>query len=261
MTDCIHGSASTARDCPHCTQAIGYVRVSTESQALDGLGLDVQRDSIRALAEAEGLDLVTIYSDEGISGSEDVAGREGLADALDHLATGNATVLLIPKLDRLARDMMLQESILADVWKHNATVLSCSETERTYCQPDSADDPARGLIRKVLGAVAEYERAMIRARLVAGRRRRIALDGYAGGPEPYGWTDPDEQAILSHVADQRDRGLGWKAIADELNSAGLHKRNGAPWCKASIQRTYARAEQRTTIERVSLDLTPRLTMT
>lgn len=226
--------------------AVGYVRVSTESQ-IDGLGLDVQRASIEALADAEGFTLAAIYSDEGISGSEDVAGRRGLAAALDDLAAGTATVLIIPKLDRLARDLMVQEQVLADAWRTGARVLSCSETERTYCQPNDPTDPARQLIRQVLGAVAAYERAMIRARLVAGRRRRIADTGYAGGPEPYGWSDQTERDVLDAVTDMRVHHATWLDISDALNMSGRLKRNGSRWTPADIHRTYARAAQRGTV--------------
>lgn len=224
------------------TPAIGYLRVSTESQ-LDGLGLDVQLAAIEALAAAEGFDLVAIYSDEGISGTEDLTGRRGLADALDHLAAG-AEVLIIPKLDRLARDLMVQEQVLADCWRTGGRVLSCSETERTYCQPDDPSDPARTLIRQVLGAVAAYERAMIRARLVAGRRRRIAVEGYAGGPEPYGWSCPEERGTLALVDVERAAGTTWRGVADVLNAAGRLKRNGTAWSAADLHRTHQRAAQR-----------------
>lgn len=223
--------------------AIGYVRVSTETQ-LDGYGPEIQRAAIVALAESEGLQLVAIFSDDGICGAEDITVREGLADALDALASGVASVLIIPKLDRLARDLMVQESVLADAWRTGATVLSCSETERTYCQPDDPSDPARTLIRQVLGAVAAYERAMIRARLVAGRRRKLADVGYAGGPQPYGWDDLDERATLAHVESARQRGVTWRRIADELNTADRRKRNGAPWTAAELHRVHSRAIER-----------------
>jgi DNA invertase Pin-like site-specific DNA recombinase len=225
------------------TNAIGYIRVSTESQ-IDGGGLDVQRDSITAYADTNALELVAIYTDAGISGSEDVEGRQGLADAIDALHNGTATVLIVPKLDRLARSLMVQESILADIWKSGATVVPCVEGERLYCQPDNPDDPSRTLIRQVLGAVAAYERAMIRARLVAGRRRLIADVGYAGGPEPYGWTDRGEQAVLASVADQRDRRVEWHRIAARLNAAGHLTRNGTPWTPSHLCRTFRRAQQR-----------------
>lgn len=254
MTDLFTTNAAIA---PGVLDAIGYVRVSTESQ-IDGLGLDVQVAAIHALAATEGYRVTAIYRDEGISGSEDLAGRRGLADAIEALAAGEAGVLIIPKLDRLARDLMVQESILADAWKANATVVSCSETERTYCHPDNPDDPARALIRQVLGAVAAYERNMIRLRLVSGRRRRIAEDGYAGGPEPYGWSDADEQATLAHVAAARQTGRSWKAIAAELNRAGRTKRNGTAWATSDIHRTFTRANTRHPVAPASLELTPSL---
>lgn len=225
------------------SNAIGYIRVSTESQ-IDGGGLDVQRDSIIAYATANALELVGIHADEGISGSEDVEGRQGLANAIDALHTGTATVLIVPKLDRLARSLMVQESILADIWKSGASVVPCVEGERLYCQPDNPDDPSRALIRQVLGAVAAYERAMIRARLVAGRRRRIAQDGYAGGPRPYGWEDPAEQAILSAVADQRDTGKTWTEIAGILNTSARYGRGDSLWTGSHLARTFKRAERR-----------------
>jgi len=220
--------------------AIGYLRVSTEAQ-LDGMGLDIQRDAVIALAAVENLDLDGTFTDEGISGSEGLDGRTGLAAALDWLADHPGSTLIIPRLDRLARDLMVQESVLADVWKTDATVLSCSETERTYCRPDSPDDPARTLIRQVLGAVAAYERAMIRLRMTRGRRRLLDAQGWAGGPQPYGWACPDERAVLVHVGARRSSGASWQSIATELNAGGRHKRNGRPWAPQELQRTHARA--------------------
>ena len=224
------------------TRAVGYVRVSTEQQ-LDGLGLDVQEDAVRKLASERGWHLEAIYRDEGVSGSEDVAGRQGLANALAALED-DAEVLIVPKLDRLARDLLVQESILRDVWSADAEIVPCVEGEQYACRPDSPDDPSRRLIRQVLGAVAEYERAMIRARMVAGRRRKIAATGYAGGPEPYGWTDPDEQSVLDEVNAARMVGMSWRRIADRLNRAGKVRRAGGLWDASNLHRTMTRAWER-----------------
>jgi DNA invertase Pin-like site-specific DNA recombinase len=227
----------------HDEAAIGYLRVSTETQ-LEGFGLDIQRSAVTELADSEGLDLAAVYVDEGISGSEGLDTRTGLAKALDHLAEHPGMTLIIPRLDRLARDLMVQEQVLADAWKAGAVVLSCSQTERTYCHPDSPDDPARTLIRQVLGAVAAYERAMIRLRMSRGRRRLLDAQGWAGGPEPYGWSDPAERQVLTDVTHQRARGTSWGTIASQLNNAGRHKRNGRRWTAQEIQRTHARAVSR-----------------
>ena len=63
-------------------KALGYVRVSTDEQAANGYGLEVQRAAIREYCRAQGLALVGILSDEGMSGSNGLDSREGLAEVL-----------------------------------------------------------------------------------------------------------------------------------------------------------------------------------
>lgn len=223
--------------------AAGYARVSTETQ-LDGFGLPIQRDAITDYATGASLELAAVFVDEGISGGEGLDGRAGLAAALDWLSEHPGATLILPRLDRLARDLMVQEQVLADAWTTGATVTSCSETERTYCRPDNPEDPARTLIRQVLGAVAAYERAMIRLRLVRGRRRRLIETGWAGGPMPYGWEDDDERAALTYIHDQRERGMSWRRLAADMTARGMVRRNGEPWNASLLHRTHTRALER-----------------
>ena len=85
-------------------KVIGYVRVSTAEQATEGFGLDIQAKAIRAYCKAQKLRLVAILSDEGISGSNGLDTRRGLAEALARIEHGEASGLVVHKLDRLARD-------------------------------------------------------------------------------------------------------------------------------------------------------------
>jgi DNA invertase Pin-like site-specific DNA recombinase len=225
------------------TIAVGYVRVSTDEQAEHGTGLDIQRDAITALAAELGAELTEIYADEGISGKDDLDSRIGLADALAALAPG--TLLLVYKLDRLARDLIVQEQMLAEAWRAGANVVPCSQAERIYCQPDDPNDPSRTLIRQILGAVAAYERSVIALRLRNGRRRKLRAVGYAGGPEPYGFTCEQEQATLADVTIARAAGFTWREIAVMLNGTHRPKRNGEPWTGAEIHRTWHRYQDRT----------------
>jgi DNA invertase Pin-like site-specific DNA recombinase len=218
------------------------VRVSTETQD-EGFGLDVQILAIEATIAELGLaPLVSgaVYADEGISGKEGLDGRAGLAAALDYLDANPGSTLVIPRLDRLARDLMVQEQVLADIWRTGATVVPCSAAERVYCQPDNPDDPARTLIRQVLGAVAAYERTMIRLRMTRGRRRLLEQQGWAGGPVPYGWTDPAEVDTLATVNAMRHHRYTWQEIAGQLNQSGRMKRNGQFWTASELQRVHRR---------------------
>jgi len=53
--------------------AIGYVRVSTQEQATEGVSLDAQRDKLRSYCKLNGLKLIDILADEGISALRDRA--------------------------------------------------------------------------------------------------------------------------------------------------------------------------------------------
>jgi DNA invertase Pin-like site-specific DNA recombinase len=76
------------------------------------------------------------------------------------LRTKEADALIVYRLDRLARDLVLEEQLLAEAWRMGAVVFSTSAGESAYLEDDPLD-PSRRLIRQVLGAVNEYERAMI----------------------------------------------------------------------------------------------------
>src|SRR5207253_6591775 len=149
---------------------------------------------------------VSWYRDEALSGSNGLEQREGLADALDALKNRDAAALVVHRLDRLARDLVLQEQLLADIRRIGADLFSTSNAEGSYLT-DDPDDPSRKLIRQVLGAVNEYERAMITLRLRSGRRRKADNGGYAYGSPQFGYRaqggelieDATEQATLRRM--------------------------------------------------------------
>lgn len=231
---------------------IGYLRVSTEEQT-KGEGIAIQRDAIVAAAAAAGASVIAWCADEAVSGSNGLDSRHALTDALTLVRQHPGATIAVMRLDRLARDLMVQEQLLAEVWREGGRVFSCSEAEQVYCRPDDPLDPSRKFIRQVLGAVAEYERAMIRSRMVRGRRRKLAETGFAGGKQPYGWRyatgggiepDPTEQAVLASVTEWRAMGVDWKGCADELNGEGRVKRNGQPWDFRDLHKTMKRATER-----------------
>src|SRR5438309_11179607 len=86
-------------------RAIGYRRVSTDEQ-VQGNGLEVQEQAIRWYCTDNDLNLIEVTSDEGISGSNGLDARVGLASALARLEAGEADCLVVYRLDRLARDFV-----------------------------------------------------------------------------------------------------------------------------------------------------------
>jgi DNA invertase Pin-like site-specific DNA recombinase len=170
---------------------VAYLRVSTDRQADEGLGLDIQEQTIRRWAKAHGHRVVGWYRDEGMSGTDGLDSRVGLGDALAALREGQAQGLVVYRLDRLARDSVLQEQLLREVWSLDGEVFSTAGGESNL--RDDPEDPSRKLIRKMLAATAEYERDMIALRMRSGRRRARERGFYAGdGSPPFGYRSADD---------------------------------------------------------------------
>lgn len=230
---------------------VGYIRVSTDRQAEEGLGLEVQEDALQSWARPNGHRLAKVLRDEGISGSNGIETRVGLAEALELLRAGEARGLVVYRLDRLARDLVLQEQLLAEIWRMGAEVFSTSDAEQGYLQDDPSD-PSRKLIRQVLGAVAEYERAMIRLRLEAGRRRKSQSGGYAGfGSPPFGYRSEggalvahsQEQVTLARIRTLHADGKSLRQIARALDGEERKPRRGDCWQPRQVGRIVNRLEK------------------
>lgn len=220
-------------------KVIGYVRVSTAEQ-VDGFGLDVQENAIRSHCRVHGLRLVSIERDEGESGSNGLDDRVGLARALARLDAGEASALLVYRLDRLARNTLLQETISSRLAAAGCRLVSTTEGEL------DEDDPTRQLIRVILGGMAQYERAVIRGRLLAGKAAKQAQGGYVGGQPAYGTAAKgkalvareDEQGIVEAVVRLRGQGQSYREIGAYLEAEGFRPRRGATW-HAKVVRSIA----------------------
>ena len=163
-------------------KAVAYVRVSTDRQSEEGFGT-IQHEAVRRWAKLAGHRLVAVHADEGLSGALPATARPGLAAALDMIRTGAADALVLPKLDRLARTLSVQEAALASIWAQGGRVfLPDGEVLR-----DDPDDPMRTAMRQMMGVFSQLERGMITARLRAGRAAKASAGGYAYGSPPYGW--------------------------------------------------------------------------
>jgi DNA invertase Pin-like site-specific DNA recombinase len=225
-----------------------YLRVSTDRQAERGQGLGVQRQAIKSWAKTGGHKVTSWHSDEGVSGSNGLEARLELADALEALRDDRAQGIVVYRLDRLARDLILQETLLSDIRRIGAKAFSTSAAEASYLT-DDPDDPSRKLIRQVLGAVAEYERGMIALRLRSGRRRKHERGGFAYGAPRLGFVavdgelkpDATEQAVVARITELQQEGASLRDIAVTLNEEGHPPKRGNRWHPESIRRVKSRA--------------------
>ncbi|MDD2468068.1 MAG: recombinase family protein [Desulfobulbus sp.] len=128
---------------------IGYMRVSSDS---DRQSTDLQRD---ALLKA-GVDVRNIFEDKASGARDD---RTGLSKALEYVNPGD--VFVVWKLDRLGRSLTHLISIVNELREKRAAFCSLTENMDT-------STPSGELFFHVFGALAQYERALIQERVIAG---------------------------------------------------------------------------------------------
>jgi site-specific DNA recombinase len=218
---------------PHTrrTRVVGYIRVSTEEQAREGVSLAAQRARIEAQAIASDLDLITVYEDAGVSAKSLV--RPGLRAALDALDAGRADGLLTFKLDRLTRSVRDLGALLDDYFRERFALLSVS---------DAVDTRTAGgrLVLNVLTSVAEWEREAI------GERTRVALahlksQGVRLGRVPLEAASADGAQTLTRARQLRADGATLRQIAATLTTEGRRTSRGGRWAPETVRLLLARA--------------------
>jgi DNA invertase Pin-like site-specific DNA recombinase len=209
--------------------ALAYMRVSGAGQA-DGDGFDRQRLAIERFAASKGMAINGWYQDVQ-TGKDEWQERAGWTAMLSAL-NGTRTIL-VEKLDRVARRVLVQELILADLRKRDVALLTSTGED------SSDDDPERVLFRQVLASFAEYERASIVLKLRGARQRKKDETGRCEGRKPYGHK-PGEREILDRIHADALSGASIRAIADHLNAAGIQTRYGRPWRASTIAKLLER---------------------
>jgi DNA invertase Pin-like site-specific DNA recombinase len=235
---------------------VAYCRVSTNGQALAGTSIPQQEEDTRAWCVEHGHELVGVHAESGgVSGAEGLEGRFAFIEALDAVKRGDADGIVVRDLDRLSRDVVVQESLLRDVWAAGGHAFSTRAAESEQLVDDPAD-PTRKLVRVVLGAIAEWEREKIRLRLQSARRAKAERGGYVGGDRlhrRYGYSlerddagtldyvpEPGEQAVIAEMHELRNAGATLARIADELTLASTPAPSGHRWHPATIKRVLDR---------------------
>lgn len=223
-------------------RVFGYVRVSSPGQ-VHGDGFDRQAEAIADYARAHRLEVVRIYREEGVSGTSDT--RPALAELMVDLEKNGHGVktVIVEKLDRLARDLMVQEAVIRDFQKHGFDLISATEGPNLL-----SEDPTRKLIRQMFGALAEYDKSMLVLKLRAARERVKAKNGKCDGRKGYYETDHGK-AVLARIKQLRRKRrdmkpLSFADIADVLNKEGMLTLTGKPWTGGNVTAATRRNQSR-----------------
>lgn len=223
-------------------QAVSYLRVSGKGQ-IEGDGFPRQRESIERFAKATGIEIVGEFRDEGVSGTTEFADREGFRDLLARIAGNCVRTVIVERADRLARDLIVGELLLAELRKLGVKVITADcGAELTVAD----DDPTRKLIRQILGAVSEFDRAIVVAKLAGARRRARKAVGRCEGRKPFGERE-GERETLQRIRDLARKPKGrarssFAVIAATLNAEKRATRTGKPWAAGTVRGILQRAK-------------------
>ncbi len=213
-------------------QAIGYIRVSTEQQANEGVSLEAQKAKIAAWCVTNGYELVNVFVDAGISGKS-MDKRPGLQDAMKSLKKGMALVSY--SLSRLARSTKDALSIGETVAKRKADMVSLSE------QIDTTTAAGK-MMFQMLAVLAEFERNLVAERTTNALQHKKATNQKYTNITPYGFEAIEgrlvqvqaEAAIVAEIQAARASGNTLQSIADSLNGRGIPTKTGKTWQPATI---------------------------
>jgi DNA invertase Pin-like site-specific DNA recombinase len=213
--------------------AFGYLRVSGRGQ-VDGDGFPRQLAAVQQYAATNGITIARVFEERGVSGAVDGLDRPAFVELLAASRNAGVKLIVIEKLDRLARDLMIQERILADTKSRGIALVSVAEPD--LC----STDPTRTLLRQIVGAVAQYDKASIVSKLRSARQRQREQHGRCEGAKPYG-ARPGEAEVLERISALHAAGARFLTIAELLNADGIRPRRGARWHPYSIERIVKRA--------------------
>lgn len=217
-------------------RAVGYCRVSTQNQKEEGT-IAIQRLALTKYAAKKGLELVHVFEDNGVSGT--LHDRPGLNSMLDYIeGNKDITRVVVYKLDRLARDLYLQEHLIRQFESFDVQLLSTQEENL------GSDDPMRKAFRQFSGIVSELEKAFILMRLSGGRDKKASEGGWAGGRRPYGYLAVDKELLIdkdlslivsSIFSMRRNKHMTLRDIAHQLNISGVPTAMGKVWHASTVQ--------------------------
>jgi len=199
--------------------ALGYIRVSTVDQAVHGVSLDAQRATLQAEADRQGWDL-EIYTDEGLSAK--TMKRPALQDALARLDAGDADVLLAVRIDRVSRSVgdfaRLVNRAERKNWQLVLTEISLDTST-----------PTGRFVANVLAAAAQFESDMTSQRTRESMQYRISEGARMGRGSGL------PTSVVERILADREAGLSYATIADDLNRAGIPASRGGVWYPASVR--------------------------
>lgn len=213
------------------TKAVAYMRTSSSTNVgEDKDSVKRQRAAIEAYANASGHIIADDdwYYDPAVKGADSIETREGFAAMLARIEGNGVRTIIVETANRFARDLMVQE-VGFDMLRKQGITLIAADSPNAFLD----DGPTSTLIRQILGAVAQFEKASLVAKLAGARRRKAAQNasGKCGGRKSHAELRPEAVEIAKAL---REQGLSLRAISEALFSAGHATANAVAFSPSAV---------------------------
>ena len=215
-------------------RAVSYLRTSSATN-VGGDSSHRQREAIIAHANASGLELVHEFNDAAVSGADPLDQRKGFTDLLAWCAETGVRTIIVENASRFARDLIVQETGHALLKGQGFSLIAADD-------PDAftADTPTARMVRQILGAVSEFEKANLVAKLKGARDRASAAAGHRiEGRKGYGEKNPELVKAAKRLARKNPKTgkvRSLREIAAELALLGFTTVSGKEFSASQVQR-------------------------
>lgn len=215
-------------------KAFGYLR--TSSAANVGADKDSerrQRQAIESFAKSAGYVIEEWFYDAAVSGSDDINARPGFTALLKGIAGNGVRVILVETANRFARDLMVQEVGCMKLRQLGVELVAADSPEAFV-----HDTPTAVMVRQILGAVAQFEKAALVAKLKGARARKRAEKGKCEGRKSHAETRPEAVKLakkLRAIETATGRRTSYAKISAQLAEVGHLNEKGRPFNTKSVR--------------------------
>jgi len=212
--------------------ACAYYRTSSAAN-IDGDSSERQRLAINAYAQRQGYAIAAEFNDLAVKGSDAIDVREGFSRLLGWCGEHNVRTVIVESASRFARDLIVQETGVAMLRARGFQLIAVDD-------PDAfaGDTPTSIMVRQILGAVSQFEKAGLVAKLKGARERKSAALGAlcVGTGHSYAAGKPELIATAKALA---EGGNSLRAVAVKLAAQGYVTASGREFSPSQVQRLVA----------------------
>jgi len=212
--------------------AAAYYRTSSATNVgADKDSYKRQREAVLEYAKANDILVVQEFYDAAVSGADPINERPGFSDMLSYIHGNGARIILVENASRFARDLAVQ------ITGHE--LLKRKDIELVPVDaPDhfTNETPTAIMVRQILGAVSEFEKASLVEKLRKARERKRKETGRCEGRKPVPVVVVKEAKRLYRKSPRTGKRRSLRTIAKELAVLGYLTLRGKPYGAESIKR-------------------------